>query len=269
MSPAPLDILCEDGPVIGVNKPAGIVVQGAPTGVENLADLVREYLRRKYQKPGNVYLGVPHRLDRPVSGVVVFSRNSKCAARLSEQFAGRDVRKIYLAVVSGVPHPTAGELIDWLRVLPEDPRFSEGGPGDFYSLPKVVVAAEGEPEAKQASLGYRVVWSGGDRSLVEIELHTGRMHQIRVQLASRGWPILGDLQYGSRWFWEGDSPPRPSRAGDGGRYHPIALHAARLTLKHPVRYDELTIAAPPPRGWRDLGIPGEVLTAATTTTGAK
>lgn len=242
-----LEILCEDGPVIAVNKPPGLVVQGAPPGVMNLADLVRGYLKLKYAKPGNVYLGVPHRLDRPVSGVVVFSRNSKCAARLSQQFAERQVRKIYRAVLERPPDPSAGTLTDWLLRLPETVG-DEPGP----AAAKVVTATEGAPGAKPAVLHYRTLALSRGRALVEIELETGRMHQIRVQFASRGFAIVGDLQYGAGTVWEGGSI-RPATATDEQRFRPIALHAWRLMLKHPIRYDELTITAPVPRTWGQFG----------------
>lgn len=242
-----LEILCEDGPVIAVNKPPGLVVQGAPPGVVNLADLVRGYLKVKYAKPGNVYLGVPHRLDRPVSGVVVFSRNSKCAARLSQQFAERQVRKIYRAVLERPPEPSAGTLTDWLLRLPE----TEGEePGS--SAAKVVTATEGTPGAKPAVLHYRTLALSRGRALVEVELETGRMHQIRVQFASRGSPIVGDFQYGARTVWEGEAI-RPATPVDQQRFRPIALHAWRLMLKHPIRFDALTITAPVPAAWKELG----------------
>lgn len=251
-SAVPLDVLCEDGPVIAVNKPAGIVVQGAPPGVDNLADLVRQYLKAKYDKPGNVYLGVPHRLDRPVTGVVVFSRNSKCAARLSEQFAQRQVRKTYRAILERPPAPDAGTLSDWLlRSGDEAAPAAEAGDESFYG-PKVSVAPAGTTGAKPAVLHYRTLATVKGRALVEIELETGRMHQIRVQFASRGCPIVGDTQYGARTVWDGESV-RPATPSDETRFHPIALHAWRLMLRHPVRYDELVITAPQPAAWGRLG----------------
>src|SRR5579872_6971591 len=115
----PLDILCEDGPVLAVNKPAGLLTLGAIPGVPTLDRLVKQYLKEKHQKPGNVYLGIPHRLDRPVSGVVVFARNSKAAARLAEQFRERQVRKVYWALVEKPPEPPEGELVDWLLKSPD------------------------------------------------------------------------------------------------------------------------------------------------------
>jgi 23S rRNA pseudouridine1911/1915/1917 synthase len=233
MSDSPLDILCEDGPVIAVNKPAGLIVQGAPSGVVSLVDLVKQYLKEKYAKPGNVYLGIVQRLDRPVSGVVVFSRNSKCAARLTEQFRERLVQKTYLAVLDGVPEPSEGTLTDW--ILRDEQQQG----------PVQIVSAE-TPAARQAVLSYRVLEQRAGRALVQIDLGTGRMHQIRVQFAHRGWPILGDVKYGA---------PRPFPGADvqDPRTRPIALHAASLTFKHPIRYEELTISAPVPRTWRALG----------------
>ncbi len=126
----PIEVLCEDGPVLAVNKPPGLISQGAPAGVESLISLVKDYIAAKYNKPGAVYLGVPHRLDRPVSGVVVFSRNSKCAARLAEQFQKRTVRKVYWACLERPPEPAEGSLLDWLYRVPDQPRveLSHEGP---------------------------------------------------------------------------------------------------------------------------------------------
>ena len=225
-----MEILCEDGPLLAFNKPAGLPTQGVPADVASLEGQVKSYLKQKYDKPGNVYLGIPHRLDRPVSGVVIFARNSKAAARLAEQFRLRQVRKVYLGVVEGRPEPAEARLVDWL--LKDD------------DVAHVRVVPEGTPGAKQAALTYRVKETGDGRSLVEIELETGRMHQIRVQLASRGWPIVGDRQYGAVTEFpslEADSLPR------------IALHAAQLDLRHPIRYDALSLSAPPPLSWREFG----------------
>ncbi|MCA9000065.1 MAG: RluA family pseudouridine synthase [Planctomycetaceae bacterium] len=233
MSSVPdLEIICEDGPVIAVNKPHGIITQGAPRGVESLVDLVKEYLKRKYDKPGAVYLGVPHRIDRPVSGVVIFSRNSKCAARLSEQFAKRQVKKLYVAILERPPEPREGDLEDWIYRIPDHSRVE-------ISSPK-------NPEAKVARLSYRTLATAKGKALVEIELHTGRMHQIRIQFGSRGCPIVGDDQYGARTPFPGYSLNDPRNA-------PIALHARSLTILHPIRYDELTISAPIPKDWEKLG----------------
>lgn len=228
----PLQILCEDGPVIAVNKPHGIITQGAPRGVPSLVELVKQYLKKKYDKPGSVYLGVPHRIDRPVSGVVVFSRNSKCAARLAEQFAQRQVRKRYRAVLERPPEPRDGVLEDWIYRIPDHSR--------------VEISSAANPEARRAQLTYRTLQVRHGRALVEVDLGTGRMHQIRIQFGSRGCPIVGDVQYGSRGMFPGFSPAERLIA-------PIALHAWQLVLLHPVRYDELTITAPLPQLWQKLG----------------
>ncbi|MFM9965054.1 MAG: RluA family pseudouridine synthase [Planctomycetaceae bacterium] len=214
-------VLLEDGPILALNKPAGLLTQ-APPGVPSLEAEVKGWLKERHDKPGNVYLGIPHRLDRSVSGVIVFTRNSKAAARMAEQFEQRSVRKIYWAIVEGIPDPAAAELTDWILKLPEQSRA------------EVVPAVT--PGARGCRLSYRVLATRENESLVEIEPHTGRMHQIRVQFASRGWPVLGDTQYGST-----RSPfPEEQR---------IALHAQSLTFQHPVRYDPVTVTAPLPDDW--------------------
>jgi 23S rRNA pseudouridine1911/1915/1917 synthase len=223
-----LDIILEDGPLMAINKPAGLLTQGVPHGQPSLESLVKQYLKEKYDKPGNVYLGVPHRLDRPVSGVVVFARNSKAAARLAEQFRERSVSKIYLAITEQMPQQPSGRLTDWLLK-------------DAEAAHVAVVAPQTEG-GREAILDYRVLATHEGRALLEIELHTGRMHQIRVQLASRGWHIVGDLQYGATL--------EPDLAANYDRLSsPIALHARRLSLSHPVRYDRLELLAPLPRQW--------------------
>jgi 23S rRNA pseudouridine1911/1915/1917 synthase len=226
------EILCEDGPVIAVNKPPGMVSQAGPPDVPSIVNQVMDYLKRKYDKPGAVYLGVPHRLDRPVSGVLVFSRNSKCAARLAEQFAKRQVKKVYRAVVETPPEPASGELVDWLYRIPNEPR--------------TVISTPDTPDAKEARLSYRTIAKAKGRALVEVDLGTGRMHQIRIQLSSRGWPIVGDFQYGAK------SEFPTSRSSDS-RENQIALHAYQLTILHPIRYESLTITAPLPRSWAPFG----------------
>jgi 23S rRNA pseudouridine1911/1915/1917 synthase len=232
------EVLCEDGPVLAVNKPAGLLTLGATTGVPTLERQVKAWLKERFQKSGNVYLGIPHRLDRPVSGVVVFARNSKAAARLAEQFRERQVRKVYWAVVERPPEPLEGEWVDWLAKIPDQAR--------------VLVVPESTPGARQARLRYRTLrcdleWSDPAETsrrgaLVEVELITGRMHQIRVQFASRGCPVMGDTEYGALSLI-GDAPhPEP-------RERPIALHARSMTLLHPVRYEPLTVTAPFPEYW--------------------
>ncbi len=225
-------VVLEDGPVVAVDKPAGLLTQ-APAGVPSLEAEVKAWLKQRFDKPGNVYLGIPQRLDRAVSGVIVFARNSKAAARLAEQFEKRQVRKVYWAIVTGRPTPADGMLTDWLLKLPEQSRAE--------------IVTANTPAGRECRLSYRVLatreselW--GEHSLLEVEPHTGRMHQIRVQLAGRGWPILGDGQYGSTRRLV-DPPLEDQRA------EPIALHARSLTFQHPVRYDSLTVTAPPPSYW--------------------
>lgn len=228
----PIEILCEDGPLIAINKANGIITQGAPHGVPSLVELVKQYLKSKYDKPGNVYLGVPHRLDRPVSGVVIFSRNSKCAARLAEQFAKRQVKKTYMAVLERPPEQREGILEDWIYRIPD------------HSM--VEISSSKNPDAKEARLSYRTLAISRGKALVEVDLGTGRMHQIRIQFASRGCPVVGDEQYGARSSF-------PGFAGADRIIAPIALHARQLTLQHPVRYEEMSIVAPLPESWRKLG----------------
>lgn len=231
---ASLDIICEDGPVIAVNKPAGMLSQGAPRGVFCLPDYVKGYLKKKYDKPGNVYLGVLHRLDRPVTGVSIFSRNSKCAARLSQQFRERQVQKTYLAILEGKLRMKQSELTDFIRKVPDQAR--------------AVIEQRESREAKQAILKYRVLGETDQLSVVEVKPVTGRMHQIRLQFASRGNPILGDQLYGARRTID----LKPLQDDYTER---IGLHAWKLKLLHPIRYDELEITAPIPADWPQAVLP--------------
>jgi 23S rRNA pseudouridine1911/1915/1917 synthase len=199
-----------------VLKPAGMLTAGDRTGDVSLLELARQYLKAKYKKPGNVYLGLVHRLDRPVSGVVLFARTSKAAARLSEQFRDGTVRKVYEAWVEGRPAQSSGTLTDFL--IKDKQR-------------NVVSAARPEAAgARQAILKFRALAAEPGRTLLEIHPQTGRAHQIRVQLASRGTPIVGDVKYSAK----------RDRAGS------IALNAAELTFQHPVRKESITIRAPRP-----------------------
>ncbi len=229
-------VLLEDGPVLAINKPAGLLTQ-APASVPSLEAEIKAWLKARFDKPGNVYLGIPHRLDRGVSGVILFTKNSKAAARMAEQFEKRQVRKIYWAIVEGVPASAAGEMQDWLLKLPEQSRAE--------------IVEPGTQGARECRLSYRVLAQSdseilGSHSLVEIEPHTGRMHQIRVQFAHRGWPIIGDEQYGSARSLRGLLPQLDIADARGC---PIALHARSLTFQHPVRYDSLTVTAPLPDYW--------------------
>lgn len=229
--PLPLSPLYEDHHLLIVNKPAPLLTQGPPS-VPNLEAMVKAYIKEKYAKPAGVYLGVPHRLDRPVSGVVCFARNTKAAQRVHSQFAEHRVRKVYWALVEGIVSPDAGVWDDWMRKIAEESRVER--------------AKEGEPGAKLATLEYRVLQTLADCTLVELAPLTGRMHQLRVQAAWRGHPVLGDVQYGStRGF---------GREAEQPRDRVVALHARRLTLTHPFTKQELTIEAPLPEYWGLLSL---------------
>ena len=223
---SPLHVLYEDHHLVVVNKPAPLLTQ-APPGVPNLEERVKAYIKEKYAKPAGVYLGVPHRLDRPVSGVVCFARNTKAAQRVHAQFAERTVRKVYWALVEGAVTPAAGVWDDWIRKVADEPRVERG--------------ADGEPGAKLATLEYRVLRTLPDCTQIELAPLTGRMHQLRVQSAWRGHPVLGDAQYGSTRAF--------GPAADLPRDRVIALHARRLTLTHPFTKQELTVEAPLPGYW--------------------
>jgi 23S rRNA pseudouridine1911/1915/1917 synthase len=229
----PLDpgrVLYEDPHLIAVNKPAPLLTQ-APPGVPNLEEQVKGYIKARYAKPAGVYLGVPHRLDRPVTGVVVFARNTKAAQRVHAQFEMHRPRKVYWAVVAGDVTPAAGTWEDWLRKVPDEPRAER--------------AAEGDPGAKLALLEYRVVRRAAGGTVLELAPLTGRMHQLRVQCASRGHPVFGDDTYGStRPF----GPP-----AELPRDRVIALHARELTIEHPFTKQPLTITAPVPDTWAEVG----------------
>jgi 23S rRNA pseudouridine1911/1915/1917 synthase len=221
-------ILFEDNHCLAVAKPAPLLTQGVPPGIPTLESQVKAYLKDKYHKPGNVYLGIPHRLDRPVSGVVLFARNTKAARRLAEQFQQRRVRKVYWAVVEGEVRPESGVWEDWLLKVKDESRTER--------------ATAETPGARQAVLRYRRLAAGQGWTLLEIEPETGRMHQIRVQAAARGWPILGDVLYGARQAF--------GPAAELPRDRVIALHARSLTFLHPIRFEPLTVTAPVPDGWR-------------------
>jgi 23S rRNA pseudouridine1911/1915/1917 synthase len=226
-----LHILFEDYHLIAVNKPAPLLTQ-APPGVPSLEALVKAYIKDKYQKPAGVYLGVPHRLDRPVSGVVLFARNTKAAHRLAVQFQNHEVRKVYWAIAEGEVQPEQGTWIDWVRKLPDQARTER--------------SAAGEPYAKEATTDYQVLKRHDGLTFVELTPRTGRMHQLRAQAAWRGFPILGDIIYGaSRSF----GPP-----AELPRDRVIALHARSLTFTHPVRKEPITLEAPPPPHWDEWAV---------------
>jgi len=227
----PAYILFEDNHVLAVNKPAPMLTQ-APPEVPSLEALVREYIKTKHSKPGNVYLGIPHRLDRPVSGVILFARSTKAAQRIHAQFQKHEVRKVYWAAVEGEVTPETGTWDDWMKKVATEAR--------------TVRAEPNEPAAKLATLEYRVLQRLAGGTLIEFSPLTGRMHQLRVQGAWRGHPVFGDATYGSvRPF----GPP-----AELPRDRVIALHARRLTFTHPIANLPLTLEAPLPATWAYLGV---------------
>lgn len=219
-----LSILYEDNHCLAVAKPAGWLTMGDATGDRTLLDAAKQYIKDKYAKPGEVFLGVVHRLDRPVSGVVLYARTSKAAARFSEQFRTHSVEKVYLAAVTGHKIPAAGELYDWLLKDEASNRSRSVKPQT--------------PGALECRLAFERVSQHDRGSLLIIRPQTGRSHQIRVQLATRGWSILGDSKYG------GTKEFLP---------HAIGLHAWQLTVEHPTRKEPLTISCPLPPGWKSRG----------------
>lgn len=214
-----MDVVYEDNHLIIVNKSSSEIVQGDKTGDKPLAEMVKEYIKQKYHKPGNVFLGVVHRLDRPVSGLVVFARTGKALARLNEMFRTKEVHKTYWAIVGNCPPTEEGELVHWLV------RNEKQNKSYAYDKEK--------PEAKKAILDYRLIGRSERYFLLEVDLKTGRHHQIRCQLAKMGCPIKGDLKYGS---------PRSNPDGS------ICLHARRVRFVHPVSKQEIDVTAPVPEG---------------------
>lgn len=211
-----LDVIYCDNHILVLNKPAGILIQRDKTGDSSLLEYAKSYIKDKYNKPGNVYLGLVHRLDRPVSGVVVFARTSKAASRLSNQFKERTTEKIYTAIVEG-EIPAAGDFEDSIGrrgVTSYIAKDGEGSPADLHFS--------------------RLTYKGGF-SLVRIRLGTGRHHQIRIQFASRGYPIVGDFRYGSSL-----------KFGDRA----IALHSSSLSIIHPTTKEEMTFTAKPAKSWQ-------------------
>ena len=214
-----MTVVYEDNHIIVVNKTASEIVQADKTGDMPLSETVKQYLKEKYQKPGNVFLGVTHRLDRPVSGLVIFAKTSKALTRLNEMFRTSEVKKTYWAVVKNAPQEPEGELVHFL-VRNEKQNKS-------YAYDKEV------PKSKKAILDYRLIGRSENYYLLEVDLKTGRHHQIRCQLAKMGCPIKGDLKYGS---------PRSNPDGS------ICLHARRIRFVHPVSKELIELEAPLPEG---------------------
>lgn len=207
-----------DNHLLVLYKPAGLLVQGDQSGEVSLLELGKAWLKQRYRKPGRVFLALVQRLDRPVAGVMLFCRTSKAAARLSEQLRLRKVRKSYLAVVEGIPRQPAARLIHHLE---RQERCSR-------------VVASPTAHSQEARLSYRVLDTNRSRALLRIQLETGRRHQIRLQLAQLGHPIVGDVRYGA-------ADPLPARQ--------IALLARELTFRHPTRDEMLNFQSPLPRHW--------------------
>jgi 23S rRNA pseudouridine1911/1915/1917 synthase len=212
-----LEILYEDNHIIAVNKKSSDIVQGDKTGDVPLSERVKEYLKKKYDKQGNVYIGVIHRLDRPVSGVVLFAKTSKALARMNDMFRLHDVQKIYWAVVKNKPEPPAGTLVHFLKKNEQEN--------------KSYVQETNVKGAQKAELSYRVVGKSERFFLLEVIPKTGRHHQIRVQLAAIGSPIKGDIKYGYE------------RSNEHGGIH---LHAVKIEFIHPVHKTKTEIVAPLP-----------------------
>ena len=212
-----MNVLYEDNHIIVINKKAGEIVQGDKTGDKSLCDTMKAYLKEKYAKPGNVFVGLPHRLDRPVSGIVVFAKTSKALERLNAMFRGGKVKKIYWAITKERPAESEGEINSWIL---RNEKMNKS-----FSYPKEVKGS------KQALLSYKHISASQNYNLIEVELKTGRHHQIRCQLASIGCPIKGDLKYGAK------------RSNPDGS---ISLHARYVEFIHPVSKEPVRITAPLP-----------------------
>ncbi|WP_324026925.1 RNA pseudouridine synthase [Maribacter sp. BPC-D8] len=212
-----LQVLFEDNHLIVINKRPGDIVQGDKTGDQPLSDTVKAFIKKKYDKPGNVYLGVVHRLDRPTSGIVVFAKTSKALPRLNKMFAEKDAKKTYWAIVKNKPEAPEKRLVHWMKRNTKQNK-------SYANIKEV-------PDSKKAILTYKILKKLDRYFLLEVDLETGRHHQIRSQLTAIGSPIKGDLKYGF------------DRSNADGSIH---LHARKLRLMHPVKKEPLEIIAPPP-----------------------
>lgn len=211
-----IEVLYEDNHLLVVSKPVNMLVQADSTGDPDLLSVLKEDIKKRFYKPGNVYLGLVHRLDRPVGGVMVFARTSKAASRLSSQIRERQLKKTYLAVIHGILKYQQGKLENYLIKDPET---------------NISISSDSAEHGKKAELGYSVLETAEKSSLVEINLITGRSHQIRVQFAAAGNPLYGDVKYG---------------AGLNKPGHQLALWSFRLGFLHPVRNEEMRFECRPP-----------------------
>ena len=225
----PPDILLEDGAVFVMNKPGGLLTQ-APPAIDSLELRTKYFLKVRDEKPGKVYLGVPHRLDRPVSGVITVVKNVRAAQRISAQIREHRVTKTYWTVVAGSLSESSGRWRDFMRKIPDEARSE--------------IVQPDHPDAKEALLDFQVLANTGDRTLLEIQLVTGRTHQIRLQCSQRGLPILGDAMYGSEAVFGPQSTDLRKRW--------IALHARRLAFEHPISHQPVDQTAPLPECWDPL-----------------
>jgi 23S rRNA pseudouridine1911/1915/1917 synthase len=225
------EILLEDEAVLVVNKPSGVATQ-APPGIDSLEVRIKRYLSAGETDAANIYLGIPHRLDRPVSGAIIFAKSRRAARQLARQFERRQVKKLYWACVERLVEPRAGTWTDFLFKV--------------YGQPRTAVVDHSHPQAQEAVLHYRTQGFHRGGSWLEIELETGRTHQIRIQCASRGFPVLGDADYGSR------VPFGPQH--DDPRLRAIALHARCLAFFHPTTRVQVTIDAPTGESWEALAL---------------
>jgi 23S rRNA pseudouridine1911/1915/1917 synthase len=223
------EILLERGAVIVLRKPGGLLTQ-APPGIDSLELRTKTFLKIREQKPGKCYLGVPHRLDRPVSGVMVVVKNVRAANRISVQLHERSVLKKYWAVVEGVVAEDAGTWTDFMRKIPDEARSE--------------IVAEDHPDAKKAILEFQTLVRGDGKTWLEIELHTGRTHQIRLQCAAAGYPIVGDEMYGAMTSFGPETLDMRKRW--------IALHARRLRFEHPIDHEPVDVTADLADHWRQF-----------------
>ena len=221
--------IAELGPCLVINKPGGLLTQGPP-GIDSLELRIKNFVKIRDDKPGKVYLGVPHRLDRPASGVMLFARHVRAAKRLSEQFQNRTVEKKYWTIVQGELAEDSGRWSDFMRKLPDEAKSE--------------ICRESDPGSQLASLAFKVLARQNGRSWLEIELETGRTHQIRLQTSHRGHPILGDQTYGSREDFGPETPDLRKRW--------IALHAREISFSHPMTQERLTMQADLWEHWRQL-----------------
>lgn len=222
-----LDILYHNGPCIVVNKPAGVLTQAVPK-IDSMEVRVKAYLKRQENKTGNVYVAVTHRLDRPVSGALIFARHARAARRICDQFAGRIVQKTYWALVQGQVAEGTGTWTDHVRKIP--------------NLARAEIVSKNHPAARFAVLHFTRLDMNDRFTLLEIQLETGRTHQIRVQAAARGYQVLGDENYGSAAKF-GPSMPDPRRRA-------IGLHARFLRFRHPMTREPVEVTAPVPKMWK-------------------